>query len=60
MVLDQLNAATKPEDLNLPGNDFHALHGKPRRYSVHVNGNYCITFEWKNGKPTGVDFEDYH
>jgi len=54
-----LNAATVPEDLNLPGFNFHGLEGKPKRYSVHVNGNWCITFGWDNGA-VDVDFEDYH
>ena len=58
--LDALNAATKPEDLNLPGFDFHGLQGKPKRYSVHINGPYCITFEFENGDAFNVDFENYH
>ncbi|MDE2791442.1 MAG: hypothetical protein OXI81_13610 [Paracoccaceae bacterium] len=37
--LDALNAATAPEDMNLPGFDFQALRGHCRaRYTVHVNG----------------------
>ncbi len=31
--LDALDAADLPEDMNLPGFDFHALKGKPRRYT---------------------------
>jgi toxin HigB-1 len=27
------------------GFDFHALRGTPRRYSIHVNGPWGITFE---------------
>jgi proteic killer suppression protein len=49
--LDRLNAANAPEQMNLPGFDFHALKGfVPTRYTVHVNGPWCIT----------VDFEQYH
>jgi proteic killer suppression protein len=25
--------------------DFHAMRGTPRRYSIHVNGPWGITFE---------------
>lgn len=60
MILDQLDAATKPEDMNIPGNNFHALRGKPKRYSVHVNGNWCITYEWDGNAPIRVNLEDYH
>ena len=48
--LDAIDAAKTPEALNVPGFDFHPLHGKPKRYSVHVNGPWCITFEWQGGK----------
>lgn len=44
--LDALNMASELADLNLPGFDFHPLKGhKPTRYSLHVNGPWCITFE---------------
>ncbi len=59
--LDRLNVATKPEDMNLPGFDFHSLTGfNPKRYTVHVNGPWCITFEFKDGDALRVDFEQYH
>ena len=58
--LDALSAATRPEDMSVPGFDFHPLRGKPKRFSVHVSGNWCITFEWQDGSPARVDLEDYH
>jgi len=59
--LDRLNVAARPEEMNLPGFDFHALKGfKPARYTVHVNGPWCITFEFKDGDALKVDFEQYH
>ena len=59
--LDRLNAASAPAQLNLPGFDFHALKGfVPIRYSVHVNGPWCITFEFDAGDALRVDFEQYH
>ncbi|HEX4158305.1 MAG TPA: type II toxin-antitoxin system RelE/ParE family toxin [Rhizomicrobium sp.] len=59
--LDRLNVATRPEEMNLPGLDFHALKGhKPTRYTVHVNGPWCITFSFANGDAVDIDFEQYH
>ena len=59
--LDALEAATRPEDLNLPGFDFHALRGfTPTRYTVHVNGPWCVTFEFHAGDAYALDFEQYH
>lgn len=53
------NAATL-EALHQPGFDFHALRGRPRRYSIHINGPWCITFEWREGRALRVDLEQYH
>ena len=59
--LDRLNAATAPEQMNLPGFDFHTLKGfMPIRYTVHINGPWCITFEFDSGDALRVDFEQYH
>jgi proteic killer suppression protein len=59
--LDRLDVAVRPEEMNVPGFDFHALRGfRPTRYSVHVNGPWCITFEFEDGDASRVDFEQYH
>ena len=59
--LDALNAARDLADLNVPGFDFHPLRGfRPTRYSLHVNGPWCITFEWAKGDALRVDLEQYH
>jgi len=59
--LDRLDVATSPEQMNLPGFDFHALKGfVPIRYTVHVNGPWCITFEFDSGDAFRVDLEQYH
>lgn len=59
--LDALNAAKQPEDMDLPGFDFHALKGfKPTRYTVHVNGPWCVTFVFEDGDVHIVDYEQYH
>ena len=54
-----LNAATRPEDINLPGLRFHGLRGTPKRWAVVVTGNWRITWSWDDGA-TDVDLEDYH
>jgi proteic killer suppression protein len=59
--LDRLDVASSAEDMDHPGFDFHALKGrKPTRYTVHVNGPWCIAFEFKAGDAFAVDFEQYH
>jgi len=58
--LDALDVAPTPEAMNVPGWDFHGLLGKPQRYTVHVNGPWCITFGFVDGDAIAVDFEQYH
>ena len=61
MILDILDQAEVLLDLNLPGLDFHALKGyRPKRYTVHVNGPWCITFEFTDGEVHRVNLEQYH
>ena len=56
--LDRLDVIVRPEEMNVPGFDFHPLRGfKPSRYSVHVNGPWCITFEFQDGDAWRLDFE---
>ena len=58
--LDALDQAESLSDLNVPGFNFHGLQGMPKRYSIHVNGPWCITFEWEEGEAIRVDLEQYH
>jgi proteic killer suppression protein len=59
--LDRLDVAVGAEETNVPGFDFHSLQGfNPKRYSVHVNGPWRITFEFENGEACRVGFEQYH
>jgi len=58
--LDALNDAEELSELSIPGFDFHPLRGKPQRYSLHVNGPWCITFEWVEGHAVRVTLEQYH
>ena len=59
--LDALDQARRPQDMNVPGFDFHPLAGfNPTRYTVHVNGPWCITFEFDGENARRVDLEQYH
>ena len=58
---NSVDAAVAVEEMRLPGLNFHRLLGfKPTRYTVHINGPWCITFEFANGDAHNVDFEQYH
>jgi toxin HigB-1 len=60
-LLDRLDQAEGPQDMDFAGTRFHALKGfKPTRYTVHVNGPWCITFEFADGDAYEVDLEQYH
>ena len=58
--LDALNQAATLHDMNVPGFNFHSLRGRPKRYSVHVSGPWCITFEWIDSDAWRVALEQYH
>ncbi|GAB3429465.1 type II toxin-antitoxin system RelE/ParE family toxin [Massilia solisilvae] len=59
--LAHLNSATKPQDMDLPGWDFHELKGKLKgTYSVSVNGNWRLTFKFDGPDAEVVDYQDYH
>lgn len=61
LVLDQLDSANEPKDLNFPGSDFHPLKGKLKSfYSIHVSGNWVIIFRFQNGNAYDVNYLDYH
>ena len=58
--LDALDQTESLSELNVPGFNFHGLQGRPKRYSIHVNGPWCITFEWDAGDALKIDLEQYH
>ena len=59
-LLDLIEAANEIRDFSGVA-DFHALKGnRAGTYSMHVNGNWCITFKFIDGHAYEVDFEDYH
>jgi proteic killer suppression protein len=59
-ILQLLEVAGRPEEMNIAGFRFHGLQGKPQRWSVRVTGNYRITFGWSGESALDVDYEDYH
>ncbi|MDO9224679.1 MAG: type II toxin-antitoxin system RelE/ParE family toxin [Pseudomonadota bacterium] len=60
-MLDRLESASKPEDMNLPGYGFHGLSGyTPKRYDLKVSGNWRITFAFDGEDALDVNLEDYH
>lgn len=61
LLLFQLSAAIRPEDMNTPGNHFHPLAGNYKNfYSVKVNKNWRIIFKFDDEDATVVDYLDYH
>ncbi len=60
-ILDLLDKATKPEDMDLPGFEFHQLKGdRCHQYAVEIRAQWRIVFEWEDGQAVRVDEEDYH
>jgi proteic killer suppression protein len=61
MILDRLDTADRPEQMNSVGLAFHRLTGNMRgRYAVTVSRNWRITFAWSGEDVVEVDLEDYH
>ncbi|MCG9892606.1 MAG: type II toxin-antitoxin system RelE/ParE family toxin [Thermosynechococcaceae cyanobacterium MS004] len=61
LILARLNAATSPQDMNLPGLGLHELVGQRQgTWSVRVSGNWRITFTFDGVDACNVDLEDYH
>lgn len=61
MQLAALDTAHAVEDMEVPGYRLHALKGAERgRWSIWVNGNWRLTFEFHNGDAHVLDYEDYH
>ena len=60
-LLDRLDAAVSPGDMNLPAYKLHKLIGKEEgTWSVWVNGNRRVTFRFEGQDAVLVDYRDYH
>jgi len=56
-----LDTAQTIEDMDIPGFRLHPLKGQMLgRWSVSVNGNWRLTFEFHNGNAFVLDYEDDH
>ena len=49
------------EDIDLPGYQLHSLKGEREGiWAISVNGNWRVTFEFKDGNAYILNYEDYH
>ena len=61
MLLAALDTAHVIGDMEVPGFNLHPLKGQGKgRWSVWVNGNWRVTFEFREGHAYVLDYEDYH
>lgn len=60
-ILAVLDAASRPEDADLPGYRLHSLKGEyDGYYAVRVSGNWRVIFRFEGDDVTDVDDLDYH
>ena len=60
-ILDRLDAAIGPLDMDLPGYRLHELSGGERgTWSVSVSGNWRVTFAFEGEDAARVDYRDHH
>jgi toxin HigB-1 len=60
-ILGRLDAASGPDDMDLPGFKLHPLkHDLKEHWAVWVNGNWRLTFRFVGGDAELVDYQDYH
>ncbi|MBM3610320.1 MAG: type II toxin-antitoxin system RelE/ParE family toxin [Alphaproteobacteria bacterium] len=57
-----LNAAFVLNDLNIPkGNNLEALKGNRKgQWSIRINQQWRLCFQWKNGDAADIEIVDYH
>ncbi len=57
-----LNNSTDIKDLMIPpSNRLEKLKGKLKdNYSIRVNDQWCLVFQWENGNAFVVKLIDYH
>jgi len=61
MQLLALNTATVINDMDIPGYRLHRLKGKRKNlWSITVNGNWRLTFDFIDGDIYIINYEDYH
>jgi len=61
MQLTAIDTAQEIDDINLPGFKLHPLKGdRDGIWSITVNGNWRVTFEFVDGNAYILNYEDYH
>ena len=61
MQLAALDTAQTIRDMDIAGFRLHRLKGEMHgRWSISVNGNWRVTFEFRGGNAYVLDYEDYH
>ena len=61
MQLAAIDTAHQIDDINLPGFKLHPLKGsRAGIWSITVNGNWRVTFEFIDGNAYILNYEDYH
>ena len=61
LILAILNVANKVDDVNFPGSELHRLKGQLEDYwSIKVNANWRIIFQFEDGDVYLIDYLDYH
>lgn len=57
-----LNRATQMEDLRVPPNNRleKLRHDRVGQWSIRINDQWRICFEWRNGEALNVEIVDYH
>jgi toxin HigB-1 len=61
MQLIALETAQSIDDINIPGFRLHPLRGQLKdRWSISVNANWRLTFEFRESHVYILDYEDYH
>ena len=61
LALADLDAASKPSDIDLPGYRLHPLRGDLKGWwSISISGNWRITFRFEDSNVYDVDLVDYH
>ena len=61
MQLAALDTADNIDDMDIPGFKLHPLKGDYKdRWSIWVNANWQLTFEYRDGHMFILDYEGYH
>lgn len=59
--LDALDVATSPAQLTTPSNRLERLSGdRDGQYSIRINRQYRVCFDWRDSDAWNVEITDYH